>query len=48
MINMTDFPLVRLIVLALCVYDWDIIKYIDSSSVLAKDELVQYRAYFQL
>lgn len=48
LINMTDFPLVRLIVLALCVYDWDIIKYIDSSSVLAKDELVQYRAYFQL
>ncbi|HID9088955.1 hypothetical protein [Enterobacter mori] len=48
LINLTDFPLVRLMVLTLCVYDWSIINYIDSSGVLAKDELIEYKSHFEV
>lgn len=47
LINLTDFPLVRLMVLTLCLYDWDIIKYIDVSGVLAKEELIEYKSHFE-
>lgn len=48
LINLTDFPLVRLMVLTLCLYDWEIIKYIDSSGVLKKDELIEYKSHFEI
>lgn len=47
-LNLTDYPLVRLMVLVLCLYDWDIVNYINSSNVLEKDELKKYRQHFEL
>ncbi|EFM9905943.1 hypothetical protein [Escherichia coli] len=48
LLNLTDFPLVRLMVLTLCLYEWHSLNYIESSGVLDKVELNEYKAHFKL
>ncbi|BEL72440.1 MULTISPECIES: hypothetical protein [Serratia] len=46
LINLTDYHLIRLLVLSTCVYDWDSILYIEKSDVLGSKELRRYKSNF--
>ncbi|WP_419246219.1 hypothetical protein [Serratia sp. NFX21] len=46
LVNLTDYPLIRLLVLSTCIYNWASISYIESSGILKSPELLAYKNNF--